>query len=235
MNALLFFMLLAGSTDVPATKLQAPTELPRDTSGTAILVADGAPGWASQQADKIIRELNARLDSSPALQVARYDAEPMSEHGYAVSGASGDLVMVRPRTPMRDAMEMGFALLMDAPRPHTMVVIANEQFYPTSVFASRLLELAQRSESRVHTILLASSPDQPRGSVHFGQHLMNGAAWVVERIALRQRAYSVRDTSRFLKAMSDATGGTFCVANDERTGMACADAIPTTMAREYSH
>jgi hypothetical protein len=235
MNAFFFFILLAGPTDVPGTKLQSPTEQPRDTSGTAIVLADGAPGWPSQQADKILGELNALLDSSPALQVARYDAEPMSEHCYDVRGASRDLVMVRPRTPMRDAMEMGFALLMESPRPHTMVVIANEQFYPTSVLASRLLKLAQRSEARVHTILLASSPDQARGSVRLGQHVINGAVWVVERIALRQRAYSVRDTSRFLKAMSDATGGTFCVADDERTGMACADAIATIMGREYSH
>jgi hypothetical protein len=235
MNVLLFFLLLAGSTYVPGTTLQAPAEQQHGTSRTAILVADGSPGWESQQADKILGELNALLDSSPALQVASYDAEPMSEPGFAVSGANRDLVMVKPRTPMRDAMEMGFALLMEAPRPHTMVVIAHEQFYPTSVSTSRLLELARRSEARVHTIFLTSSPDQARASCRLGRHLRSGVVWVVERIALRQRAYSVRDTSRFLKAMSDATGGTSCVAEDERTGIACADVIATIMGQQYSH
>ena len=91
MNVFLFFLLLPGSTDVPRTQLQTLTEQ-HDTSRTAILVADGAPGWASQQADKILGELNTLLDSSPALQVASYDAEPMSEHGFAVEGASRDLV-----------------------------------------------------------------------------------------------------------------------------------------------
>lgn len=91
MNVFLFFLLLPGSTDVPRTQLQTLTEQ-HDASRTAILVADGAPGWASQQADKILGELNTLLDSSPALQVASYDAEPMSEHGFAVEGASRDLV-----------------------------------------------------------------------------------------------------------------------------------------------
>lgn len=235
MNAFLFFLLLAGPTDVPGAKLQTPTERQHETSRTAIVIADAAPGRESQESIKILGELNAKLDSSPALQVASYDAEPMSEQGFAVGGANRDLVMLRPRTPMRDAMEIGFAALMEAPRPHTMVVIAHEQFYPTSVSTGRLLELAQRSGARVHTILLTSSPDQATEGRGLGRHLRTGVVWVIERIALRQRAYSVRDTARFLKTMSDTTGGKSCVAEDERTGMACAETIAAIIEREYSH
>ena len=73
------------------------------------MVADGTPGWQRQQADKILDELNALLSSPHPLLVARFDAEPVLRHGFAVRGANRDLVRVSPRTPMRDTMEVGFA------------------------------------------------------------------------------------------------------------------------------
>ncbi len=126
-------------------------------------------------------------------------------------------------------METGFGLLMGSPPPHAMVIIAYEQFYPTSVPTSRLLELARRSETTVHTIHLASN--QAQGPHGFGQQLRTGVAWVVERLMLHERGYSAGDTARLLKLMSGATGGTACVAEDESTGMACADAIAAMMER----
>jgi hypothetical protein len=58
--------------------------------------------------------------------------------------------------------------------------------------------------------------------------LKNGVAWGIERIVLRERSYSARETARLLKLLSDATGGKACVAEDESTAIACADAIATT-------
>jgi hypothetical protein len=102
------------------------------------VVADGTPGWQRQQADKILDELNALLSSPHPILVARSDAEPVLRHGFAVRAANRDQVMVSPRTPMRDTMEMGFALLRETPRPRTMIVIAQQQLYPTAIRARRL-------------------------------------------------------------------------------------------------
>lgn len=235
MNPLPLTLLVAATTALPGTKLPSPMEKPEAACERlmppVILVADGTPGWQTQQVDKILDVLDAALVSSRELLVTRFDAEPMPQRGFAVRGRHQDLVVAQPRTSMRETMEIGLALLKETPSPHVMVVIAHEQFYPSSVPMSRLLELARRSDTRVHTIHLASNHDQSMEHPRFVQRIRNGAVWAVERLAFRERAFSSRDTARLMKSISDATGGTACVAEDERTGIACADMIVSVMAR----
>ncbi len=190
-----------------------------------ILVADGSSNWAGEAANRVVGEFKALLGSCHPLQVARFDAEPVLQHGFSVTGANRDLVVVRPRTPMREAMEASLARLIDAPRPHTMVVLAHEQFYPTTVSTGRLLELARRSETQVHTIHLLSSRERVGVFRRLGRSLRNGIIWLVEALGLEERGYSARDTARLLQVMVDATGGQACVTGDERTGIDCARLI----------
>jgi hypothetical protein len=155
MNRFLLTAIVAGSIGVQGTKCADPGGRPPPP---VFVVADGTPGWQRQQADRILDELNARLSSPHLLLVARFDAEPVPRNGFAVRKADRDLAMVSPRTPMRDTMEVGFALLRETPSPRTMIVIAQQQFYPTSVPTSFLLESARNSASRIYSIHLASEP-----------------------------------------------------------------------------
>lgn len=229
MNMVLLSLVVAGTIEVPGAKsltLVETREIHCDQQAAAVvLVADGSSGWQGEAAIKIVDELNATLDSKRALREARFDAEPTPQLGFTVKGARRDLVMVRPRTPMREAMETGFTWLITVPRPRTMVVIAHEQFYPTKVSTGRLIELARRSGTKVHTIHLASSRGEAGVFRHLGRSLKNGIVWFAEVLVLDERGYSARDTERLLKLMADSTGGKECVAADERSGIACADAI----------
>lgn len=196
-----------------------------------LVVADGTPGWQRQQANRILDELNAQLSSPRSLLVAWFDAEPNPRAGFAVKDANRELVAVRPRTSMCDAIEIGFAVLADIPRPRAMIVIAQQQFYPTSVPTSRLLESARSSATRIYTIHLASVPNQCNGSRAGGHSVRNGFSHLFERLIVRQRAYSARDTSRLLKLMSEATGGRACEVEDEQAGIACATGIATEIEK----
>jgi hypothetical protein len=199
---------------------------------SVILVADGGAEWPGQAASRIVGRLRALLGSCHALQIARFDAEPVLQHGFSMSGDSRDLVVVKPRTPMRGAMEWGFVRLLAAPGARTMVVIAHEQFYPTTVSVDRLIELARRSETKVHSIHLASV--QCRGGVfrRLGRSLRSGIARLAETLALEERGYSARDTERLLNLMAEATGAKACIAAGERTAIECAEAIASEIAND---
>jgi len=229
MHALPIVLFLSGLIEGHETRPNATLEQ-HDTQceeplTPVILVADGSSEWRGQAADRIVGELKAALGPCHALHVARFDAEPTLQLGFAVRGTNRDLVVVRPRTPMREVMEAGFAQLMGVPRPHTMVVVAHEQFYPTTVSTSRLIELARRSQTKVHTIHLA--PGRAKGGIfrRLGRSLRDGIVWVIEALALEERGYSARDTARMLEVIADSTGGTTCVAGGGGTGIDCAKLV----------
>jgi len=233
MQALLLSLVLVG-IEAPGANSQALAEI-RETRcdqpvPAVIIVAEGSSGWQGETANKIVGELKAALGSCQALQVVRFDAEPAGQADFTVEGANRDLVMLKPRTPMRDAMETGFTRLAAAESSRTMVVMAHEQFYPTAVSTGGLFKSAQISETTVHTIHLASSRDDGGVFRRLGRTLKNGVVWLVEALITEDRRYSARDTSRLLKRMADATGGKACVAADEPSGIACVDAIAAEIA-----
>lgn len=225
MRTLLLSLVLTGIVRVPvADANRLPTAV--------IVVMEGSPGQQGEAASKIVGTLKTVLGCRHALQVVRFDAEPGLQSRLTVKGANRDLMAVEPRTPMREAIEAGLIRLITVSSPRTMVVIAHEQFYPTTVSKDRLLELARRSEAKIHAIYLASSRDKPGALRRFGRSLRNGIVWLVEVIILEERGYSARDTSRLLKFMADATGGKYCVATDESSGIVCADGISAAIAAE---
>jgi hypothetical protein len=198
-----------------------------------IVVSEGSSGWAGQSAEKIIGDLKSLTGSCHALEVIRFDAEPALQHGFLITGARRDLVVVRPRTPMKDTMEVAFAGLMHSPTPHTMVVIAHEEFYPSSVSKGRLLELAHHSETTVHTIHLSSRRERIGAFRRLVRSLRNGAVWVVGRVGLEVRGYSARDTARLLESMAGATGGTACAIGEQQTSADCATIIAAEIVGRY--
>ena len=90
-----------------------------------------------------LAELSCRI-SSRHLRVAWFDSEPALQQRLSVWDSKRELLRVAPRTPMRDTMEAGLAVLDHSPHPHAMIAIAEEQFYPTSVPASRPLQRGLR-------------------------------------------------------------------------------------------
>ncbi len=227
MCGLLLTLLISGLFEAPETNPQA-TVHPRDIHcdqqmAPVVLLADGRSDWPGQAASRIADELRAELGSCRPSAVARFDAGPALHTRLAVPGVSRGL-LVEPRTPMREAMEAGFAWLIDTPSPHAMVVIAHGQFYPTILSQGRLLELAGRTQTTVHTIHLAPPPTRSGVFRRVGRSLRN-AVPAVEVLGFAERQDSARDTARFLKAMSDATGGKACVTTDKADGIDCAKAV----------
>ena len=207
----------------------------RDTAcaekpASVVVVVDGSSAWPGQAANKIIDQLAALLGPGFRLAVARFDAEPALQRGFSVRPRNRELVVVRPRTPLREAMEEGFLWLMDAHRPHLMIVIAHDQFYPTTLSEGRLLELARSSQTTVHAIQLSSDRSRGGASRRPVSWLKNAAACLVERVALRERSYSTRDTGRLLNGMASATGGNICIAKGEQGGIDCASSIAIGIA-----
>ena len=135
---------------------------------------------------------------------------------------------------MRDSMEAAFARLLDVPGPRTMVVIAHEQYYPSSLSKDRLLELARRSETTVHTIHLSSMRVTAGVCRKVRRSLGNGIVWLVETLGMQERGYSARDTARVLKMISDATGGTACEISGEKTWTQCARTVAAEIAMRTS-
>ena len=234
MNAVVLTLVLSSVLAAPRPFVFGPSHyvplrqqqvLSRDALQPVVVVADGNPGWPSQQVRNILGELEISLASSHEIWVARFDAEPTLQRGFAVRGAKHDLVMIRPRTPMRDAVQACLALLASSPAPHTMIVIAREEFYSTDVAPSRLLDLARRSQTTIYGIHLAAPVGPAKRSASLGDSVRSGLAWTVERLFLRQRAYPARDTFQLLKLMSSTTGGLTCTAADEHAGIACASEI----------
>jgi hypothetical protein len=231
MKPVLLAVLLCSVIDLHGTKIQTSLASRIDSAGPLppriFVIAEGAPGGQRQQVNLILDEINRVLSVPRPLMVAWFDAEPERQHGFAVRGASRELIRVMPRTSMRDAMEIAFAALADTPHPHVMLVIAQQQFYPTPIPTGRLLELSRRSDTRVYTIHLSSGPGPAKAPRGFGRSARNLFCSVVERLALRERAYSERDTSHLLKLLSSATGGQACVAEDKPSAVACAASIGT--------
>ena len=182
MNTLFAVLFLAGTLDCRTT----------------VVVADGGSGRQRLQSERILAELSCRISSRHGLRVAWFDSEPALQRSSSVRDSKRELLHVAPRTPMRDTMEAGLAVLEHSPHPHAMIVIAEEPFYPTSVPASRLLQLARCSATRIHTIQLASGPNPP-GAAHRVAH-SNGNEFLptFERFFVGQWSYSTAETAREL-------------------------------------
>ena len=136
---------------------------------------------------------------------------------------------------MLDSMEAAFARLLDVPGPRTMVVIVHEQYYPSSLSKDRLLELARRSKTTVHTIHLSSTRETAGVSRKVRRLLSNGIVWLVETLGMQERGYSSLDTARVLKMMAEKTGGTACEISGEKTWTQCARAVAAEIAMRTSY
>lgn len=236
MCGLLICLLLYNSTVVRGTQARPAVELPPagcpHSSAPVIVVADGSSDWPAQAADSIVTRLKSRIGPCYMVEVARFNAGPALRLGFALKGSERDLVMVKPRVPLRDMMEEGLSSLIAYPRPRAMVVIAHAQTQPTSVSAGRLLELAQQSAIRVHTIHLASSHRERGVFRRLTQPANTGISHLAQKLGQAEAGYSASDTARLLKRVADGTGGTACSAEGETTQIACADAIAEDLASD---
>lgn len=229
MTPILLLMLLAQLIEIVDSKLNntMPALVDRvgQATGSVAVVVDGAPGWQRQQSDKLLNALTSRVSAVRPVLVTWFDAEPVRRQEFAIRERNREVIAIKPRTAMRDAMESALAALAVAPLPHVMVVIAQEEFYPSAVPTSRLLELARMSSTRIYAIDLPAEPGQTNGSHHVGRSLAHGLSSLFERVMVREKAYGASDTARLLKLMSEATDGCACTEVDQDSGIACASAI----------
>ena len=222
MKTLFLTILSLSAMEMPATNALAAGDLNGDLSdqlpGTVLIVAQARPDWYGVATNRIAAQLTAALGSRQSAQVVRFDAEPVLQQEQTVEGAKRDLVVVRPATPLKDAMETGLLALIAIPGPRTMIIVAHDQLYPSILSDDRLWDLARRWQIQVHTIYLGS----------------NNKEIGVRRLGRRIKSIfkpdstlggSPRQTRSFLRLMADVTSGESCVANDERTGIAAANAI----------
>ncbi len=223
MKELLLTMLFAAAIEAPPTNALA-AGTPNDDSndrptGTVIIVAEARPTWHGVATNRIVSELTASLHGWQSVQVVRFDAEPTLENEQTIEGVNRDLVVVRPRMPMKDVIEKGLLALITIPGPRRMVIVAHDQLYPSIVAADRLWDLARQWDIQIHTIYVGSDHKEI-GVRRLGRRMKD-----IFRPDSKPTGESARDTSRFLHLMADVTGGEACVANDEATGIAAANAI----------
>ena len=174
---------------------------------TTVVVPDGGSGRQRPQSRRILAELSCPISSRHRLRVAWFDSEPTLEQRLSVRDSKRELLRVAPRTPMRDTMEAGLAVRAFSP-PHAMVTIVEEQFHPTSVPASRPLQLARSSAAGSTRSKLASGPP-PRCAHRVAHSTGNAFLPTFERFLVGQRSYSTAETAGELKLLAVATGGWF--------------------------
>jgi hypothetical protein len=213
MHELLFALLTATSASYGVNRQVGL--YPRETVwekpvSEVVLVADGSGDWSGQAAGRIVEELKAKLEPACSLKIIWFDGDPVRHSGATIGGAHSDLVVVNPQVPLREAMELGFASLLDAPASRTMIVIAHAQFYPTSVSTRRLLRSVRQSNTRVHSIHMVPPAGSSPVLDRLGGLSRDGFVWVVETLAVGRRSFAGRSTAQLLQRMAKETGGEFC-------------------------
>ena len=229
MKQLFLTMVFAAAIELPGTNAVAAGQQDDASShrqsGTIIVVAEGSRDRHGVATNRIVDEVTAALGRWQSVQVLRFDAEPTLQNENTVEGVNRDLVVVTPRMPLRDVVEKGLLALITIPGPRTMIIIGHDQLYPSIVSADRLWELARQWNVQVHTIYVGSN-DKETGVRRLGRRMKNAF-----KQDPKEPRESARDTRRFLHLMANVTGGEACVANDEATGIAAANAIATEILK----
>ena len=228
MKNLFLTILFAAAIELPGTNALAGEQDDASNhrpSGTVIVVAEASQDWHGVATNRIVSELTAALGPSQSVEVVRFDAEPTLQNEQTVQGMNRDLVVVTPRMPLKDVIEKGLLALIEMPGPRTMIIVGHEQLYPSIVSADRLWELARQWNIQVHTIYVGSN-DKETGVRRLGRRIKNAF-----KQDPKEPRESARDTRCFLHLMADATGGEPCVANNEATGIAAANAIATEILK----
>jgi hypothetical protein len=227
-NALLFSLLLGGLIE---PKPHAPAITPNPHTETTavksiVVVADGSRTWSGAASDAIIERLRSELGQSWSVHVARFDVEPSGPPEIALKGSNKDLVQVRPRTPMKEAIALAMNERAHVDGLSAIVVIARGQLYPTYVRTEKLASALRQSNLPVYTIHLTGV--KHRGNVlrRICRGISTGAAWAIEALIEEDReVYSTKDTGRVLNMLSDATGGKAYTALNQQTGLLCATSV----------
>jgi hypothetical protein len=230
MNALLAALLLARMIDPkpPTLPLERSTPNAATTGGSIVIVADGSRSWSGVEADATIDQLRREFGSKWSLHVARFDADTLQGESLKVGGLNRDLVQVRPRTPMKEAIALTLDGIAVRERVAAMVVIAHAQISPTYVRTDRLIELLKRSEIPLYTIHLSDRQKRPGALRRLGHVVTGGTVWIVQALIEEDReAQSAKTTARTLRSMSSETGGLSCAAPDRGAALGCAETIAT--------
>ena len=226
---LLLTVLLGTAIELPGTNALAAGEREDASnhrpSGTVVVVAEGSQDSHGAATNKIVSELTVALGRWQSVQVVRFDAEPTLQNETTVEGVNRDLVVVSPRMPLKDVAEKALLALITIPGPRSMIIVGHDQLYPSIVSVDRLWELARQWNIQVHTIYVGSN-DKETGVRRLGRRMRNAF-----KQDPKEPRESARDTRRFLHLMADATGGEACVANNEATGIAAANAIATEILK----
>lgn len=185
-----------------------------------LLVVEGSPTVHGRAAERLAGELTTALDSGGLWAIAFYDTEPSQ---------TGEMAVHRPRTPLREAVEAGFARLNGMPQPRVMVVIGREQFYPSAIREDQLIHSARRAQVTVHTMHIG----EERGGGFFRgctRSLKQGVIWLLEAIGEDDHSYPAESTAKLMRRLSTETGGKACTTADERGGVSCPDEIAQRIA-----
>jgi hypothetical protein len=234
MHILFYFLLVGGLTD-RAVQNAHPNTVDRGphcehARGSIVVLAEGGQGWQGRAADKLMARFDPGRGSCGVVRVLRFDTEQPATAELSVDGADGDLLVLRPRTPLRDAAVTGLHWLSGMPGPRSMILIAHEQFYASAVSTDQLIELAHESKTTIHTVHIA--PKNRGGGFfrHLKQAFIDGGIWLFETIGEDEHSYSAGYTARLLKRLASATEGSACVAQAEPEVAACLNLIADRVA-----
>jgi hypothetical protein len=220
-------MLAAGIEPGPHPPVIGSAKTIGSAAGRAIIVvADGSRSWSGAESDVIIHQLWSRIAPGWSVYVTWFDAETPHSGQLLLDNPNRGLVRVQPRTPLKEAIALALKERADLNAIAALVVVAHEQISPTYVPTDQLISSLTRSEVPVHTIHLCGRPKRPNVFSRLRRSFVSGSVWLIEALIEEDRkADSVRNTGRMLRAMSDQTGGTSCVAPDRNASLRCADTI----------
>lgn len=231
MNALVYAFLIAGLTEPKPLTRVTEHSTPTGSVGTTIVavIADGSRSWSGAESDAIVEQLRREIGSKRSVYVARFDAENGQETELILAGSNRDIVHIRPRTTLMEAIALTLDSVAVGQPVSAIVLIAHAQTSPTYIRTDQIIASLRGSEVPVYTIHLSGQKQRGNLFGRLGRALLSGTIWTVETLIEEDpgEAYSADDTARMLRAMSDESGGLSCVAADRSAALGCAQRIAT--------
>lgn len=182
---------------------------------SVVIVAPASPEWACSASVRITAQLEAALPARYEMRVLLFDAAP--EAPCPVRSAAS----ASPAS-LRDTIASGLAALREVPARRAMIVIARDEFAPTTLSPKRLLAAAVESEAAVHSIHLAPPAVQRNVWSRFGRTVARGVVRLSESLVYNEApSLDAAATRRLQRQLAHETGGQVCVADERTAESAC--------------
>jgi hypothetical protein len=169
------------------------------------------------------------------VRVARFDSPPERASEALEVRSNVEIVPMRPRTPMRDALLMLVRGMQanGSEVKRTLMVVADGESYRSWHGRESVIGAAREKDVSIYAIEVTPPPRaKPQGAFNRAADALRGALiWVID--LLDDDVPSPAELSAELARLTSATGGEACSAPDENAAVACVQRFASDVKSQY--